>query len=145
MDFIDSLFVTKHLGHGKYSNTLSIYASRYLADLEDMYGSRDPSFTLTGIDIDKTPDNPPRLWFPSSGIPLGEQRSKHMIIHLRANPLIDPVRARWQLAHECLHLLDPWHIDIDGSINYLEEGLATWYQNYCVPEAECHEGLYANS
>ena len=27
--------------------------------------------------------------------------------------------------------------------NWLEEGLASWYQNSCVPEAELHEGLYA--
>jgi len=33
--------------------------------------------------------------------------------------------AHWQLAHECVHLIDP-HKD---PTNFLEEGLATWYQN----------------
>ena len=33
---------------------------------------------------------------------------------------------------------------VDGrTTNWLEEGLAAWYQNNSVPEAESHEGSYA--
>jgi hypothetical protein len=34
--------------------------------------------------------------------------------------------ARWQLAHECVHLIDP---HFPAPTNVLEEGLATWFQN----------------
>ena len=34
--------------------------------------------------------------------------------------------ATWQVAHECVHLLDPCHV---GEANVLEEGLATWFQD----------------
>lgn len=38
----------------------------------------------------------------------------------------DKQRATWQLAHECVHLLDPKPHKPYG--NALEEGLATWFQ-----------------
>ncbi len=143
----DSLFVTeydKRGGHGPI--TLPEYASLSLTDIERRFGPRDHSFTLVGIDIDKTPDHAPRLWFPDSGITPGdpEERSKQVIIRLGPGALANPVRARWQLAHECFHLLDPWNPKVDGRpTNWLEEGLAAWYQNHRVPEAEWHERSYA--
>ena len=128
--------------------TLPEYASRFLADIEHWFGPRDRSFALVGIDIDCTPDNSPRLWFPESGIAPddAERRSRHIVIRLSQVALADLTRARWQLAHECLHLLDPWNPRVDGRpTNMLEEGLATWYQNSRVPEAEWHEGAYAEA
>ena len=38
----------------------------------------------------------------------------------------DHSRAGWDLAHECVHLLDPI---MEKYATYLEEGLATWYQD----------------
>ena len=147
MNVIDTLFVTKYRDDGSHSPmTLTESASLFLADIESWFGPRDRSFTLVGIDIDRTPGNPPRLWFPDSGIPAddAEKRSKHIVIRLSQNALFHPVRAKWQLAHECVHLLDPWCPRVDGRpTNLLEEGLATWYQNSRVPKAACHEGLYA--
>lgn len=147
MNVIDSLFTTEFQGDGSSSSiTLSNYASRFIADIECLFGPRDRSFTLIGIVIDRTPGNLPQLWFPDSGIPPGdvEGRSKHVVIRLSRNALTDSARARWQLAHECVHVLDPWNLRVDGRpASWLEEGLATWYQNTRVPEAECHEGLYA--
>ena len=147
MNVIDSLFTTEFQGDGSSSSiTLSNYASRFIADIECLFGPRDRSFTLIGIVIDRTPGNLPQLWFPDSGIPPGdvEGRSKHVVIRLSRNALTDSARARWQLAHECVHVLDPWNLRVDGRpASWLEEGLATWYQNTRVQEAECHEGLYA--
>ena len=147
MNTIDSLFTTEFREDGSSSSiTLSGYASRFIADIEGLFGPRDRSFTLVGIVIDKTPDNPPQLWFPDSGIPPGdaEGRSRHVVIRLAANALADLARARWQLAHECVHLLNPRNRRVDGHpANWLEEGLAAWFQNSRVPEAECHEGRYA--
>ena len=149
MTVLDSLFTTEHQADGSSSQiTLPVYASQFLADLETRFGPRDRSYTLVGLHIDKKQGNPPRLWYPNSGIPPSdpESRSKHVIVKLASNALTDPVRARWQLAHECLHLLDPWNNWVEGrSTNWLEEGLATWYQNMKVPEGEFHEGKYAKA
>ncbi len=149
MTVLDVLFTTEHEVDGSSSQiTLPVYTSQFLADLEKRFGPRDRSYTLVGIHIDKKQGNVPCLWYPNSGIPAGdsERRSKHVIVRLTSNALTNPVRARWQLAHECLHLLDPWNNLVDGrSTNWLEEGLATWYQNMKVPEAELHEGKYANA
>ena len=149
MCVIKSLFVTELREDGSHSPMpLSEWLSQFLSKIEMLFGPRDHSFTLVGIDIDKTPVNPPMIWFPDSGIPVGsrERRSKHIVVRLNQNALSHPVRARWQLAHECVHLLDPWHPGLDGGpTNVLEEGLATWFQNWCVPEAEFHEGAYATA
>ena len=149
MNVIDSLFTTKFQEDGSHGPmTLPEYGSRFLADIEHWLGPRDRSYALVGIDIDRTLDNSPRLWFPDIGIAPDdtEQRSRHIVIRLGPTALTDRVRARWQLAHECVHLLDPWNLRVDGRpTNWLEEGLATWYQNSRVPEAEFHEGLYASA
>lgn len=149
MNVIDSLFVTKYRKDGShFPRTLTEWASQFLVDIECLFGPRDCRFTLLGVDIDRTAHGWPRLWFPNSGIPLGdpERRSRHIVIRLGPNALKNAVRARWQLAHECVHLLDPWHPRLDGGpTNVLEEGLATWFQNWRVPEAVCHEGAYAKA
>ena len=147
MNATDSLFVTSILnGDSRWRMTLPVYASVFLGEVERMFGQRDPSFTLVGIEIDETPGSFPRLWYPDSGIAPddSERRSRHVIIRLSRGALTDPVRARWQLAHECFHLLDPWNQRVDGRpTNWLEEGLASWYQNNRVPEAASREGSYA--
>ena len=71
MSVIDSLFTTWFREDGSHSpKTLPEYASQFLADIEHRFGPRDRSFALVGIDIDKTPGNVPRIWFPNSGIAL---------------------------------------------------------------------------
>ena len=46
--------------------------------------------------------------------------------------------AEWQLAHECVHLLDPnCRCDSKGNIirtNVLEEGIASWFHDELYPE-----------
>ena len=147
MSVADSLFVTEFREDGSHSPmTLPEYASRFLANIERRFGPRDPSFTLVGIDFHRTPNKSPHLWYPDSGIPPddAEGRSRHVVVRLGSAALGEPARARWQLAHECFHLLDPWSEKVDGRpASWLEEGLAAWYQNHRVPEAEWHEGSYA--
>ena len=146
MSVIEALFVNGLREDGSHwGMTLPIYASQFLADIEHLFGPRDHAFTMVGIDIIATPGEYPRLWYPDSGIAPGdpERRSRHVVIRLASNALNDPARARWQLAHESFHLLDPWNEKVDGRpANWLEEGLAAWYQNSRVPEAEHHAGLY---
>ena len=147
MSAVDSLFVTEFRADGSHNPmTLPEYASWFLADIERWFGPRDRSFTLVGIDIDRTPDKHPHLWYPDSGIAADdpEGRSRHVVVRLGPAALSNLSRARWQLAHECFHLLDPWNARVDGRpANWLEEGLAAWYQNHRVPEAEWHESSYA--
>ena len=149
MNVIDPLFATEFREDGSHSpRTLPEYVSLFIADIERLFGPRDRSFTLVGVDIDRTPGKAPHLWFPDSGIPPddAERRSRHVVVRLGPNALNNPNRARWQLAHECFHLLDPWNEKADGRpTNCLEEGLAAWYQNSRVPEAEYHEGSYAKA
>ncbi len=133
---IEALFVTEKQGDSSYSSkTLPMWAGTYLRKVEDLFGPRDSSYCFLGIDF-HGPNLPPRNWFPDSGIPLGsnEHRSKHIVIHLTVNTIGDPERAKWPLAHECFHLLDPWNPSVEGEYtNVLEEGLATWYQYKVVP------------
>ena len=147
MNAIESLFLAGPRKDGSHwAMTLPVYASQFLTHAEHLFGPRDPSFTVVGIEVDTTPGKRPRIWYPDSGLAQDdpERRSRHVVVRLGPNALTDPARAKWQLAHECLHLLDPWNKKVDGRpASWLEEGLAAWFQNSRVPEAEWHEGRYA--
>ncbi len=118
-------FVTRPDPDGAYSpKSLPQYLGGYLADPEQQFGPRDSSFTILGIELVDSPTEKPHVWFPNT-----DPAGKHVIVHLSPQPLDNARVARWQLAHECLHLLDPRL----PPTNVLEEGLATWYQNKAVP------------
>lgn len=94
----------------------------YLAMLEEMFGPRDPRFAFGTIGR-STGD--PQTHFPGGyhtnggcvgGIEIGRRAWESPSCGL----------ATWQVAHECVHLLDP---DVRGTANVLEEGLATWFQD----------------
>ena len=147
MSVVDSLFTTEFWEDGSHSPmTLPEYASQFLADIERRFGPRDRSFTLVGIDIDRSQGKPPHLWFqiPASRrtMPRGAPDTSlsgwdQMHLQTRSGP-------GGSLPTSVFHLLDPWNEKVDERpANWLEEGLASWYQNSCVPEAEHHEGLYA--
>ena len=94
----------------------------YLAMLEEMFGSRDPRFEFGTI---KQSPEDPQTHFPGSyhtngGCVVDIQIGKP------AWESFSCVLATWQVAHECVHLLDP---GVRGTANVLEEGLATWFQD----------------
>ena len=100
MNVVDSLFTTKFREDGSHAPmTLPEYASRFLADIEHWFGPRDRSFALAGIDINKTLDHLPHLWFPDSGIPPDDahRRSRHVVIRLGPEALNDPASARLRI------------------------------------------------
>ena len=134
---IEALLVTEKRSDGSYSSTtLPMWAGIYLRKAEALFGPRDSSYCFLGIDF-HGPNLPPRNWFPDSGFLYddGEPRYRHIIIHLAANAIRNLDLAKWQLAHECVHLLDPWNEQENhGPTNILEEGLATWYQCRSVPD-----------
>ena len=105
---------------------------RFMADLEERFGLRDPQFKFGRILLGR---------WPHISCP---RKSRIIDICLTKEALEDPDEtwAKWQLAHECLHLIDP-HED---PTNVLEEGLAVWYQNKKVTRQFAdHEGPYAEA
>ena len=93
------------------------------------------TYTYVGLEFDTTQNAKPRIWFPHVGHPDRDRdkTSNHIIIRLTEKAQSDANLAIWQLAHECVHLIDPWNIEAEGrQSNYLEEGIACWYQNTII-------------
>jgi hypothetical protein len=92
-----------------------------LQQAEQRFGPRDATYTPVGFEF---VDNPvPYIWF------LG---NKGIIVRLPLACANDTVRACYQLAHECIHMLSP----TGGShANNLEEGLATVFSEEYVLSA----------
>ena len=103
----------------------------YLADVRDhhietlqaMFGNRDDRFVVGGIG--RSADRYARTFFPNG---FGLKGNCVVDIHITQYPFDHCCydQGAWQVAHECVHLLDP---TINGASNFLEEGLACWYQN----------------
>ncbi len=112
-----------------YVRDLKAHVTRYLSILESILGPRDPRFVFGTI---RKSDGRPCTHFPED-------------FHLRGGCRVDILitdwpwehysldQGPWQIAHECVHLLDPGKM---GAANVLEEGLATWFQN----EPSYHDG-----
>ena len=104
-------------------NRLLRWRSGFLSELETLFGPRDPDYELGEI---RSSTQGPRT-VPREG-------SNHI-----ADILLTPGAyggaysgqlAKWQMAHECLHLIDPYfHDSAEPPTIVLEEGLATWFQN----------------
>ena len=102
-------------------------------DLEERFGPRDPNFEFGSI----LPGTGKR---PHISCP----RTSRINICLTKEALADSdeMWARWQLAHECVHLIDPH----ENPTNVLEEGLAVWYQNKKVTRQFAdRDGPYAEA
>ena len=97
----------------------------YIHHLETMFGLRDRRFLFRTITKATQPPDVPYIDFPNG-------------FHFNGNCVLDicisewpwehcsPDQGPWQVAHECVHLLDP---GLRGGANLLEEGLATWFQD----------------
>ncbi len=130
-----SPFTTARNPDGTYSLTLAQLTSVFLNEIETLLGPRDPGYTYVGIEFDTTQNAKPHIWFPHVGHPDRDRdkTSNHIIIRLTETAQPDANLAIWQLARQCVHLIDPWNIQAEGrQSNYLEEGLATWYQNTII-------------
>lgn len=106
----------------RYIETLRTAVERYLGKLEFLLGPRDERFIFGTIK--KSHDDRPRTHFPNNYYTTG---GCVVDIHITEFPWehCSPDQGRWQVAHECLHLIDPGE---KGTI-VLEEGLASWFQN----------------
>lgn len=113
-----------HMGNAAPADALTTHlrnsAHEFLEDLEQRFGPT--KCALRSVRIDPVSRAPHPLF---SGFRL---QFADIILTKRGWSA-----ANWELAHECVHLLDPWSPCAEGrSTNVLEEGLATWYQNYKV-------------
>lgn len=101
----------------------------YKAQLEGMFGKCDEGFVFGTIKKSTMKST------GNSSVPHTEYPDT---FHFGGNCLVDVHisewpwdhcsydQGAWQVAHECVHLLDPV---VYGTANYLEEGLATWFQD----------------
>lgn len=113
----DSLVLARPITNG-YSFTLASRIYEILQKIESDFGARDKSYTLLGVEFS---EGIPQTWFPGN--------SQYVIIQLGHEAMQRPILALYQLAHECVHLLDPH----PGGTNVLEEGAATHFaHNYIV-------------
>ena len=130
-----SPFTTTRNPDGTYSLTLAQLTSVFIAEIERQLGPRDPNYTYVGLEFDTTPNAKPRICFLNIGYPGHEtdNGSNHIVIRLTADAQDDANIAIWQLARQCVHLIDPWNTEVEGRpTNYLEAGLAAWYQNTII-------------
>ena len=106
----------------KYVESLESEVQRYKGILEYLFGPCDPRFVFGTIR--KSEDGMPRTFYPA-----GYHTEGGCIVDIHISDFswehCSPHQGKWQVAHECVHLLD---LGIDGTTN-LEEGLATWFQD----------------
>lgn len=94
--------------------SLHDFAAQCLRDLERLFGPRDCSHVLSGVTL-----------CDISGPRISDPRQKRISIELPRRHAHCDLLLRWHIAHECVHLLDPYV----APTNVLEEGIAVWYQN----------------
>ena len=113
-----SLLVTECLDDGTYKWTLASRLCQMLHMAEHLFGPRDRSYTIFGIEFH---EGNPKIWYPTGG------DGKNIIIRLSPAAAANMSQACFQLAHETVHLLAP-----TGSANAtnLEEGVASFFAVY---------------
>lgn len=109
----------------QYVEFLEGQACRYRTILEEMLGPFDSRFVFGTIKKSIDEDDVPHTNFPG-GFHL--DGGCVVDIHISSWPWenLSPDQGPWQVAHESVHLLDP---GVRGSATFLEEGLATWFQD----------------
>jgi hypothetical protein len=100
-----------------YSYTLVSRLGEALTEAEELFGPRNPSYTILGVEF--TPGRRSRLQQPKR-----YPQQRYLIIQLSQDATANPGKALRQLAHEALHLLSPTPPE---SLTVLEEGLATYF------------------
>lgn len=103
-----------HINEDKYN--LSFWLRDMLRMAEDLYGPRDPSYSVSHID---TGHEISRIMFSGNN-------SNNIYIRLETDPADWISQALYQLAHETVHLLAP----VRGKANNLEEGVATYFAGH---------------
>jgi hypothetical protein len=109
-------FITEHLPDGTHKFTLATIATNLWSEAEDLYGITVSNYTYGGIELHE-------------GGPLIMYYGKFIIIRLSVICGVDLNRAKYQIAHEVVHLLSPTG---EATASILEEGLATHFSMMIV-------------
>jgi hypothetical protein len=103
---------------GGFSWTLPSRLGQILSEAESLYGERDKSWTLLGVEF--VSNDQPAIWYPFS-----HEDKKYLLVQLTKKALEDEQEALLQLSHEAVHLLSP--AGGGKNTNVFEEGLATYF------------------
>ncbi len=114
---------------GGYSWTITSLLGIILKDAESLYGERDRSFNILGIEL--CDRDQPMIWYPGAW-----DGRKDVIIQLTKDCETNINKAVFQVSHEVIHCLCP---KIERQTNVLEEGLATLFSVY---ESNIHNTGY---
>ena len=114
--------VTQDLPEGNgYTWTLASLLGNMLYIAEELFGQRDHSYTILGIEIG--PDVP-KIWYPGN--------RKDILIQLDSSAATNMFEACYQMAHETVHLLAPTG---KQNANNFEEGVACYFADLYMKEA----------
>ena len=117
----DLLVAQRRPNRSGYTWTLASRLGDMLHMVEYLFGPRDCSYTILGIEFG--PDNHPRIWYPGN--------HRHIIIQLSLQAATNMLQACYQLAQETVHLLSP----TGGShATNLEEGVSCYFAAYYMKE-----------
>lgn len=123
--FRQNFSTAMHNQKALFLHGLEQQVDKYMLKLEHLFGQRDGRFEFGEIGRSTHPEGDPQTIFP-----YGYHVNGGCVvdIHLShsaydGNSLEQSI---WQVAHECVHLLDPC---CKGLATVLEEGLATWFQD----------------
>ena len=106
--------ITHSIPNG-YAYTLTSKLGHILTTAEGLYGLRDSTYTILGIEFYHQTN--PQVWFPGN--------CKHIAIQLTYGSLFNMDAGVFELAHEAIHCLTPTSGIVPATI--LEEGLATHF------------------
>ena len=111
------LLITERLPDGSgYTWTLASRLGEMLQMAEELFGRRDPSYTILGVEFIV---GIPQIWYPGN--------CKHIIIQLDQHTATNMLQACYQMAHETVHLLSPTG---GNHANNFEEGVACYFAAY---------------
>ena len=99
-----------------HTRTLAYQLSKMLHMVEELFGPRDYSYTILGIEF---ASDGPQIWYP--------RNHRHIIVQLNVSTATDMPKAYYQMAHETVHLLAP---SCGRNANVFEEGVACYFAAY---------------
>ena len=105
---------------GGYTATIISLLGIILKDAESLYGERDRSFNILGVEL--CDQEQPQTWYPG-----GWDGQKDVIIQITKDCETNLKKAIFQVSHEVIHCLCP---KPGRHANVLEEGLATLFSTY---------------
>ncbi len=110
----ENLIIAERLANGRgYTWTLASRLGDMLHMAEELFGPRDNSYTILGIEF---ASDGPQIWYPGNRC--------HIVIQLDFSAGTSMSRACYQMAHEAVHLLSP---SGGRNANNFEEGVACYF------------------